>query len=116
VTGSQIPLYFVGGSLSFIQKDLGATSQISWLPVANTLAIAAVTPFCGYLQDLFGRRNITIGGCLAIIVGIILVGTAHSFGPAVTGMAFAGAGAGVCELTAIAGYVFYSLSLVHNRF
>lgn len=76
---------------------------MSWLPVCNTLAIAAVCPFVGYISDLFGRRNITIAGCLSIIVGIILVATAHSFAPAIVGMTLAGVGAGICELTAIAG-------------
>ena len=37
------------------------------------------------------------------MVGIILVGTAHSFGQAVTGMSVAGGGAAICELTAISG-------------
>lgn len=76
---------------------------MSWLPVCNTLAIAAICPFVGYISDLFGRRNITIAGCFSIIVGIILVATAHSFAPAVVGMTLAGVGAGICELTAIAG-------------
>jgi hypothetical protein len=38
-------------------------------------------------------------------VGCVVVGTAHSFGPAVAGMAIAGAGAGIGELTGLAGYV-----------
>lgn len=46
-TGSQVMLYFVGGSLSYIVEDLGATTNGSWLPVANTLAITAVAPFVG---------------------------------------------------------------------
>jgi hypothetical protein len=45
--GSQIMLYFVGGSLSYIIEDLGAAKTGSWLPVANTLAITAVAPFVG---------------------------------------------------------------------
>lgn len=32
-------LYFVGGALSYIEADLGATVNGSWLPVSNTLAI-----------------------------------------------------------------------------
>lgn len=76
---------------------------MSWLPVSNTLAIAAICPFVGYISDLFGRRNITLAGCVAICVGIILVATAKSFAPAIVGMVLAGAGAGICELTALAG-------------
>jgi len=102
-TGAQIPLYFVGASLSFIVKDIGSPEKSAWLPVANTLAIAAVAPFVGYLQDIFGRRYMSMAGGVSIIVGIIIVGTSHSFGQAVTGMAFAGAGGAVGELTALAG-------------
>ncbi|KIW16893.1 hypothetical protein PV08_04083 [Exophiala spinifera] len=101
--GAQIPLYFVGASLSFIVKDIGSPEKSAWLPVANTLAIAAVAPFVGYLQDIFGRRYMSMAGGVSIIVGIIIVGTSHSFGQAVTGMAFAGAGGAVGELTALAG-------------
>jgi MFS family permease len=95
----------MGGSLSYVAADVGGASKSSWLPVSNTLAIAAVAPFSGYLQDLIGRRNITLVGGLILIVGIILVGTAHRFGQAVTGMTLAGAGAGIAELTALAGWV-----------
>ena len=65
--------------------------------------ITAVAPFVGYLQDLIGRREITLVGSVIIMVGIVLVGTAHSFGQGVAGMALGGAGAAICELTALAG-------------
>lgn len=96
-------LYFVGGCLGYIQAEFGAAANSSWLPVSNTLAITAVAPFVGYLQDLLGRRNITLFGSVIIMVGIALIGSAKSFGQAVAGMALSGAGAGICELTALAG-------------
>ena len=102
-TGSQIVLYMVGGSLSYIETALGATGKGGWLTVSNTLAITAVAPFTGYLQDLVGRREITLFGSLTICIGIALVASAKVFGQAVCGMAIAGAGAGICELTALAG-------------
>ncbi|KEF62015.1 uncharacterized protein A1O9_03587 [Exophiala aquamarina CBS 119918] len=96
--GSQIPLYFVGGrSLSYIASDLGAAS-VGWLPVSNSLALAAVCPFCGYLQDMFGKRNISILGSTLIVVGIILTATAKSFAAGVVGMTIAGGGAAVSSL------------------
>ncbi|KAH0842748.1 hypothetical protein AYO21_04253 [Fonsecaea monophora] len=100
--GSQIPLYFVGGSLSYIAADLGSAST-GWLTVANSLALAAVCPFCGYLQDMFGKRNISILGCVMILVGLIVTATAKTFGQGVAGMAVAGGGAAIGELTALAG-------------
>lgn len=41
---------------------------------------------------------------MAVCVGIIIVGTAHTFGQAVAGMAIAGSGAAITELTSLAGY------------
>lgn len=102
-TGSQIVLYMIGGSLSYVEASLGAQGKGGWLTVSNTLAITAVAPFTGYLQDLVGRREITLIGSVTICIGIALVASAHVFGQAVSGMAIAGAGAGICELTALAG-------------
>lgn len=50
-----------------------------------------------------GRRNITLAGGVVLCVGIIVVATAYSIGAAITGMAIAGAGAAIGELTAPAG-------------
>ncbi len=101
--GSQIPLYFCGGSLSFIAKDIGGTETSAWLSVSYALALSAVAPFCGYLQDLLGRRIITLGGGVSLMMGCIILATAHKFGQGIVGMSFAGAGAAIGELTALAG-------------
>lgn len=71
--------------------------------MANTLAIASVCPFVGYLQDLFGKRSIALLGAALLCIGCIVLGTAHHLGQALAGMAMAGAGAGVGELTGLAG-------------
>jgi MFS family permease len=71
--------------------------------VSNSLALAAVCPFCGYLQDMFGKRNIAISGSILILVGTTVTATAHSFAQGVAGMTVAGAGAPIGELTALAG-------------
>ncbi|KAF2104445.1 hypothetical protein NA57DRAFT_70650 [Rhizodiscina lignyota] len=115
-----ILLYFVGGTLPYIEKDLGFEKGSGWVPVANTLATTVISPFVGYLQDLLGRRYIAMGGSLILIIGIIIVGTANSFGQLVAGMAIGGAGAGVGELTGFAGvseivpvrYRGYSIALM----
>lgn len=62
-----------------------------------------MAPFSGYMQDLLGRRNITLAGGLVLMIGIVLLATAKSFGQGVVGMALAGAGAAIGELTALAG-------------
>ncbi|CAO2655668.1 Nn.00g044710.m01.CDS01 [Neocucurbitaria sp. VM-36] len=119
-TGSQVILYFTGGSLGFIAEDLGITRGIAWLPTANILAIAAVCPYAGYLQDLFGKRYIALFGSLCICLGCVLVATGHNFAQLLAGMAISGAGAAIGELSGLAGLAEvvpvksrgYSLALV----
>lgn len=101
--GSHILLYFTGGTLTYIAADIGNQAAIGWLPVANTLTIASVCPFVGYLQDLFGKRYIAIFGACLLVIGCSVMGTAHNLGQALVGQAFAGAGAGIGELTGLAG-------------
>ena len=103
-TGSQLPLYMVGGCLSYIAADIGATTTSVWIPVSYQLAVAAITPFCGYLEDGLGKRSILIAGCVLCCVGEIIAGTAHGFSQLVAGMVVTGIGAAITELTALAGY------------
>lgn len=119
-TGSQVILYFTGGSLGFIEEDLGLSRGSAWLPTANILAIAAACPYAGYLQDLFGKRYIALFGAACICIGCLLMATTQSFAQALAGMALSGVGAAVGELTGLAGlaevvpvkYRGYSLALV----
>lgn len=102
--GAQEILYFTGGALNYIAFDIGTTFP-NWLLTANTLAVTAVCPFVGYLTDLLGRRWICILGSILLVIGSIVLGVTKSLGSAVTAEAIAGIGAGICELTALAGYV-----------
>jgi hypothetical protein len=56
------------------------------------------------MQDLIGRRYVAIVGGSSLCLGIILLASAKHFAQGVIGMGFAGAGAAVGELTALAGY------------
>ncbi|GAE00244.1 MFS drug efflux pump, putative [Paecilomyces variotii No. 5] len=80
-TGSQIPVYIFG---------------------ANLLALAAVCPFVGSLSDLIGRRYVALTGSTFICIGMIVASTAKTMNIFIGGMAIAGAGAGISELTALA--------------
>lgn len=113
--GSQIILYFTGGSLGFIEEDLGLARGSAWLPTANILAIAAACPYAGYLQDLFGKRYIALFGSLCICIGCALVGSAHNFGQMLAGMALSGVGAAIGELTGLAGYVLQVMEILYRR-
>ena len=119
-TGSQIPVYIFGGVPPLIYGDIGGTDRWTWFVLANLLALAAVCPFVGSLSDLMGRRYVAIMGAVLIIVGVTIASTAHTMnifiGKSSTinlrmhdhlltiaaGMAIAGAGAGINELTALA--------------
>ena len=83
--------------------DIGGSTSYAWLAIANTLALAAVAPFAGYISDLLGRRYVSLLGALLVVVGMIVVGTAQQMPVAIGGMAIAGAGAGLAELIGAAG-------------
>ncbi|ESZ92405.1 MFS drug efflux pump [Sclerotinia borealis F-4128] len=101
-TGSQIPVYLFGGIPPYIYGDLGGADRWTWFVLSNLLALAAVCPFVGALSDLFGRRYIALIGAGLIVIGMIVCSTAHSMNIFIGGMAIAGAGAGINELTALA--------------
>lgn len=109
--GSQIILYFVGAGLTDISKDLN-TKLGNWMLTANTLAVAATCPFVGYMTDALGRRHVCIFGIVCLLIASVVVATAHTLATAIVATTIGGIGAGICELTAIAGYVELQLSFV----
>lgn len=70
--------------------------------LANLLSLAAVCPFVGSISDLMGRRWVAIMGAVFVIIGMIICSTAHEMNIFIGGMVFAGIGAGINELTALA--------------
>lgn len=101
-TGSQIPLYLFGAIPPYIYADIGGADRWTWLTLANILALGAICPFVGSLSDIFGRRYIAIMGASLVLIGMIITSTAHTMNVAIGGQVFAGAGAGINELTALA--------------
>ncbi|EKD12770.1 uncharacterized protein L3040_006923 [Drepanopeziza brunnea f. sp. 'multigermtubi'] len=101
-TGSQIPVYIFGAIPPYIYADIGGADRWIWLVLANLLALAGVCPFVGSLSDLFGRRYICLFGSFLVILGMIVLSTAKVMNTFIAGMAIAGVGAGISELTALA--------------
>ncbi|MCJ1383503.1 hypothetical protein MMC17_006617 [Xylographa soralifera] len=101
-TGSQIPIYVFGGIPPYIYRDIGGADRWIWFVLANLLALAAVCPFVGSLSDLIGRRYVALIGASFIVLGMIVSSTAHTMNIFIGGMALAGIGAGINELTALA--------------
>ncbi|KAF4340743.1 major facilitator superfamily transporter [Fusarium beomiforme] len=101
-TGSQIPVYLFGGVPPYIYADIGGHDRWTWFVLANLLSLAAICPFVGSLSDLFGRRYVALCGASLIVLGMIICSTAHTMNVFIGGMVFAGVGAGINELTALA--------------
>ncbi|KAI7464476.1 MFS general substrate transporter [Hortaea werneckii] len=101
-TGSQIPVYLFGGIPPLIYSDIGGADRWIWFVLANLLSLAAVCPFVGSLSDLLGRRYVAIIGAGFIVLGMIVCSTAYTMNVFICGMVFAGVGAGINELTALA--------------
>ncbi|KAI1871167.1 uncharacterized protein JN550_004612 [Neoarthrinium moseri] len=101
-TGSQIPVYLFGGVPPYIYGELGGTDRWVWFVLANLLSLAAVCPFVGSMSDLLGRRYVAIMGASFIVLGMIICSTAKDMNAFICGMVFAGVGAGINELTALA--------------
>jgi MFS family permease len=109
-----------GGIPPYIYRDIGGSDRWIWFVLANLLSLAAICPFVGAISDLIGRRYVAIVGAAFLILGMIVSSTAHTMNifigrsinahkfelpfadPLVAGMTFAGIGAGINELTALA--------------
>lgn len=87
-----------------ISKAINTTIG-NWMPTANTLAVAAICPFVGYITDMLGRRWVCIFGIVCLLVASVVIATAHNLATGIVAMTIGGIGAGICELTAVAGCV-----------
>lgn len=115
LAAAQIPLYLIGGTLctttgdwiiliiAFTVEEIGGETSYAWVAIAYTLALAAICPFAGATSDLLGRRYASLLGAGLVVVGMIVVGTAHRINTAIGGMALTGVGAGLAEVIGTAG-------------
>jgi MFS family permease len=92
-------------SVAYTVADIGGASSEAWLGVAFTLAVAAIAPMAGAVSDLIGRRYAALLGPCFIIIGLIVVGTAHRMDVAIGGITIAGVGGGLAETIGSAGFL-----------
>lgn len=77
-TGSQIPVYILGGVPPYIYADIGGVDRWIWFVLAYLLALAAVCPFVGSISDLIGRRWVALGGSSLLVIAMIICGVAKN--------------------------------------
>jgi len=77
-TGSQIPVYLLGGIPPYIYRDIGGVDRWVWFVLAYLLALAAICPFVGSLSDILGRRWVSIAGSVLLVIAMIISGTAKT--------------------------------------
>jgi MFS family permease len=77
-TGSQIPVYLLGGIPPLIYSDIGGLDRWVWFVLANLLSLAAVCPFVGSLSDIIGRKYVAVLGSSLLVIAMIICGTANN--------------------------------------
>lgn len=83
--GSQIPLYLYGSVLPDIYADVGGSTdgRWVWMIIGYLIPNAALCPFVGALSDLFGRKYVAGVGQIFLVVGPVVVSTAHTINVAI---------------------------------
>lgn len=84
----------VATALPTIVEDLGGLRDFSWVITAYLLTSIASTPLCGKLGDMYGRKQIFLGGIVVFLVGSMLCGAAQSMEQLIAFRAIQGVGAG----------------------
>jgi MFS family permease len=77
-TGSQVPVYLLGGIPPLIYSDIGGLDRWVWFVLANLLSLAAVCPFVGSLSDIMGRKYVALLGSSMLVLAMIICGTANN--------------------------------------
>ncbi|CCG83888.1 protein of unknown function [Taphrina deformans PYCC 5710] len=101
-TGSQIPLYMLLVCIDYTLADIGGADIQIWYVLGPLLALAATAPVAGSVSDIFGRRWAVLIGGIALIIGLILIGTTQTPAQNIVSFPFTGIGAALLEINALA--------------
>lgn len=97
------------------QKDMGlsgAGSSTGIVFIVYNLGQIAAFPFCGLIADGYGRRICIFIGCLLVLVGTAIQGSAHSLNQFVGGRFVLGFGASIASAAGPA----YTVELAHPAY
>jgi MFS family permease len=101
IVAEVIPLFLIT-LFTVIEYDVGDGEMAVWLVVSQFIAIGSIAPFVGPLVDLFGRKFMTLGSLLLVVVAMILLGTATNITGMLAMTILSGMGIGIQFLTVIA--------------
>lgn len=90
----------------------GAGSSTGLVFIIYNLGQIAAFPFCGMLADGYGRRWCIFIGCLIVVIGTAVQGTANSLGQFQGGRFVLGFGAAIASAAAPT----YTVELAHPAY
>lgn len=94
--GPPVALSFVSVAAVVVQitQDLGNDAPFAWVVGAWSLATACSFSLGGPLSDIFGRRNLILGGQAVVLVGCILGGVGQNVASLIAAETIIGLGTG----------------------
>lgn len=90
----------------------GAGSSTGIVFIVYNLGQIAAFPFCGLIADGYGRRICIFVGCVLVLVGTAIQGSAHSLNQFVGGRFVLGFGASIASAAGPA----YTVELAHPAY
>jgi EmrB/QacA subfamily drug resistance transporter len=87
-------------ALHTIQADLNTSQNtVTWVVTAYLLSASIFTPIMGRVGDMVGKERMLVATLIALGIGSIVAGLAHSIGVLILGRAIQGIGGGVLPLS-----------------
>jgi len=84
----------IAPALPTIGRELGNVEYLPWVVTVYLLVMTALTPLCGRLADIHGRRIVILGAAGAFIAGSVVCANATSMTMLILGRGIQGIGGG----------------------
>jgi EmrB/QacA subfamily drug resistance transporter len=87
-------------ALPTIQHSLGTSQNtVTWVVTAYLLSASIATPIMGRIGDMVGKERVLVATLLALAIGSVVAGLAHTILVLIVGRAIQGIGGGVLPLS-----------------